>query len=57
MESDVNGVLVAAITVPAIVLICVFAVVSVTIMFRLYQKKKTRYIHSLYIHMHVYIRV
>jgi hypothetical protein len=41
MESDVNGVLVAAITVPAIVLICVFAVVSAVIMFRLYEKKKT----------------
>ena len=40
MESDVNGVLVAAITVPAIVLICVFAVASVTILFRLYQQKK-----------------
>ena len=51
MESDVNGVLGAAITVPAIVLICVFAVVSAAIMFRLYREKKSRYILCTYIIM------
>ena len=47
MGSDVNGV---SITVPAIVLICVSAIVSVTIIFRLYQKKKTRYIPCTYMY-------
>ena len=48
IESDVNRVLGAAITVPAIVLICVFAVVSAAIMFRLYRNKKSRYILCTY---------
>ena len=57
MESDVNGVLGAAITVPAIVLICVFAVVSAAIMFRLYREKKSRYILCTYIIMNRIILV
>ena len=42
MGGDVNGILVAVITVPAVVLICVFVVVSVAIMLILYHKKKAR---------------
>ena len=52
MGSDVKGVLVVAITISSIVLICVFVVVSVAIMSRLYQKIRERYIPSTIMYMY-----